>query len=100
MIQTLSLTQTISLIAVGLIVIHAIWCLLCPRVSDGVLGKVLYLLLSLAAFAFISRPSPFAQMLLNVSFASIAIRHWWMKTYWAQVKRSIMRYLHPHGKNR
>jgi hypothetical protein len=83
--------QTVSSIAVGLIVVHAIWCLLCPRVSDGVLGKLLYLLLSLAAFAFISRPSPFSQMLLNLSFASIAIRHWWMKTYWLQIKRCLLR---------
>lgn len=90
--------QTVSLIAVGLIVIHAIWCLLCPRVSDGVLGKFLYLTLSLAAFAFISKPSPFSQMLLNVSFASIAVRHWWMKTYWANVKREVNRYIHKQGK--
>lgn len=92
--------QTVSLIAVGLIVVHSIWCLLCPRVSDGIMGKVLYLMLSLAAFAFISKPSPASQMLLNVSFASIAIRHWWMKTYWHQVKRSIMRYVHGLGKHR
>lgn len=99
MIQTLSLTQTISLIAVGLIVVHAFWCLWCPRVSDGVLGKVLYLMLTLAAFAYISRPSPFAQMLLNISFATIAVRHWWMKTYWSSVKRRIMHYVHSHGKH-
>ena len=90
--------QTVSLIAVGLIVVHAIWCLLCPRVSDGIIGKFLYLLLSLAAFAFISTPSPFSQMLLNVSFASIAARHWWMKTYWPGLKRGILRYLHANGK--
>ena len=90
--------QTVSLIAVGLIVVHAIWCLLSPRVSDGVLGKLLYLLLSLAAFAFISRPSAFSQMMLNLSFAGIAVRHWWMKTYWARVKRRIMRCVHSHGK--
>ena len=100
MIQTLSLTQTISLIAVGVLIVHAVWCLLCKRVSDGVLGKVLYLLVTLAAFAYISRPSPFAQMLLNVSFASIAVRHWWMKTYWSNVKRRIMHYVHSHGKHR
>jgi len=90
--------QTVSLIAVGLIVIHSIWCLLCPRVSDGVIGKLLYLMLSLAAFAFISAPSHFSQMLLNLSFASIAVRHWWMKTYWHGVKRCIIRYVHRHGK--
>ena len=91
--------QTVSLLAVGLIVVHAIWCLLCPRVSDGILGKFFYLLLSLAAFAFISRPTPFSQMLLNLSFASIAIRHWWMKTYWADVKRYLARHAHKPGKH-
>lgn len=90
--------QTVSLFAVGLIVIHSIWCLLCPRVSDGVIGKFLYLLLSLAAFAFISRPSPFSQMLLNLSFASIALRHWWMKTYWACFKRLVAHYVRGLGK--
>lgn len=92
--------QMVSLIAVGSIIVHAIWCLLSSRVSDGVLGKLLYLTLSLAAFAFISNPSPFSQMLLNIGFASIAIRHWWMKTYWANVKRRIMRYVHLYGKHR
>ncbi|MNJ82263.1 hypothetical protein D3C77_815360 [compost metagenome] len=56
-------------------------------------------MLTLAAFAYISRPSPFAQMLLNISFATLAVRHWWMKTYWANVKRAIMRYVHSHGKH-
>ena len=92
--------QTVSLAAVGLIVIHAFWCLQCQRVSDGVFGKVLYLLLSLAAFGYISNPSPFSQMMLNVGFAGIAVRHWWMKTYWANFKRAIMRYVHSHGKHR
>lgn len=92
--------ETLSVIAVGGIVVHSFWCLTCQRVSDGIIGKLLYLLLSLAAFSYLSHPSMFSQMLLNVSFASIAVRHWWMKTYWAQVKRSIMRYVHSHGKHR
>lgn len=92
--------QTVSEIAVGVIVMHAVWCLLYPRVSDGVFGKVFYLLLSLATLAYLSRPSVSSQMLLNISIASIGIRHWWMKTYWHQVKRSIMRYVHSLGKHR
>ena len=92
--------QTISLMAVGLIVIHAIWCLLCPRVSDGVIGKVLYLLLSLAAFGYVSHPSPADQMLLNVSFAGIAIRHWWMKTYYHRFYRFITGRQRPDRRSR
>ena len=89
--------QTASLIAVGILVIHAMWCLLSPRVSDGILGKVLYLLMSLAAFGYMSRPSPLSQMLLNVSFACIALRHWWMKTYWKKVRTGILSRLNPIG---
>lgn len=91
--------QTVSLIAVGLIVVHSVWCFLCPRVSDGVLGKVLYLSLSLAAFAFLSNPSPTSQALLNFSFAAIGIRHWWMKTYWLSVRQAILRFVHKIGKH-
>lgn len=90
--------QIVGLVAVGILVVHAMWCLLSPRVSDGIVGKILYLLVCLAAFGYISRPSPVSQMLLNVSFACIALRHWWMKTYWAKVKRSVLRYAHLHGK--
>jgi hypothetical protein len=37
-------------------------------------------------------------MVLNLSFASIAVRHWWMKTYWSQVKKSITHYVQRCGK--
>lgn len=86
--------QTISLIAVGVLVVHAVWCLKSRRVSDGVFGKLLYLLLSLAAFAYVSRPGPQAQALLNVTYAALAVRHFWMKTYWPRVKAHIMRRIH------
>lgn len=90
--------ETLSVVAVGGIVVHAVWCLLCPRVSDGVIGKFLYLLLSLAAFAYLSRPSASSQMLLNISFFAIGVRHWWMKSMWKHVKRTIQHFFqgkHP-----
>ena len=84
----------LSLIAVGVLVVHAVWCLLCKRVSDGIVGKLLYGLLSLAALAYVSEPSPHSQTLLNVSMAAIAARHWFMKTYWATLRARILR-AHP-----
>lgn len=75
----------LSLIAVGVLVIHGVWCLTCKRVSDGVLGKLLYLAVSLAALSYISNPGPHAQDLLNASLAAIAARHWFMKTFWSRI---------------
>lgn len=78
----------LSLIAVGVLVVHAVWCLLCKRVSDGILGKLLYLCVSLAALSYISNPGAHTQELLNVSIAAIAVRHWFMKTYWGRILRA------------
>ena len=90
--------QTASLIAVTAIILHALWCLRCPRVSDGILGKFFYLTLCLAAFGYLSQPSPTSQALLNISFATLAARHWWMKTYWPSVKRGILKLVHVYEK--
>lgn len=87
----------ISMIAVGVLVVHAVWCLLCHRVSDGVLGKVLYALVSLGALAYLNEPGPLSQDLLNGALAAVAVRHFWMKTYWPSIKGRIMRRNSPSG---
>lgn len=85
----------ISMIAVGVLVVHAVWCLLCKRVSDGIVGKLLYGLLSLAALAYLSRPNSYgATAVLHSSLAAIAVRHFWMKTYWLRIRARIMRRVH------
>lgn len=75
----------ISLIAVSVIAVHATWCMLCRRVSDGVIGKLLYAATALAALGYLSQPSHDSQGLLNLSFALVAVRHFWMKTYWLRI---------------
>lgn len=73
--------------AVVLITLHAIWCLISRRVSDGIVGKFLYLFLVLAALGELSRPnSQVADAVLFCSFAAIGVRHWWMKTIWPHIK--------------
>lgn len=79
------------MIAVGILLIHAVWCLLCKRVSDGIVGKVLYGWLSLAALAYLNRPEAYATAMLHTSLAAIAIRHFWMKTYWPVLRGRILR---------
>ncbi len=79
------------MIAVGILLIHAVWCLLCKRVSDGIVGKLLYGLLSLSALAYISCPDQYSTEILHVSLAAIAVRHFWMKTYWPVLRGRILR---------
>lgn len=79
------------MIAVGILLVHAVWCLLCKRVSDGILGKLLYGMLSMAALAYLSLPDEYATAVLHGSLAAIAVRHFWMKTYWPVLRERIIR---------
>lgn len=77
--------MSVNLLAVCGIAAWAFWCLLSRRVSDGVLGKVLYLLLVLAALGVLSHPGDESQTALNATFAAIGVRHFWMKTFWPRI---------------
>lgn len=82
---------TINMAIVAVIGLHSVWCLLSRRVSDGVVGKVLYLLLALAVLGVLSNPgSMVEQMTLNASMAAIAVRHWFMKTFWPRIRRKML----------
>ena len=50
-------------------------------------------LLMLAALGVLSNPGQEAEALLNLSVASLAIRHWWMKTYFPRVRDFVLRQL-------
>lgn len=80
----------IGMLAVCVIGIHAFWCLLSRRVSDGIVGKVLYLFLVLAVLGELSRPnSQVADAVLYCTIAAIGVRHWWMKTFWPRIRTAL-----------
>lgn len=81
---------TLNLVAVVVIVLHGFWCLLSRRVSDGVVGKVLYLLLILAALGVLSNPGQASEVALNCTVAAIGVRHFWMKTFWPRIRTSLV----------
>lgn len=83
--------MTINDVAVSIIVLWAFWCLMSRRVSDGIVGKVLYLMLILSALGILSNPGQGAETNLNIVLACIGIRHFWMKTYWPTAKAYLMR---------
>lgn len=82
---------SIGSFAVVIIALHAFWCLLSRRVSDGIVGKVLYLFLVLAALGELSRPnSQVADAVLYCTIASVGVRHWWMKTFWPRIRNRML----------
>lgn len=82
---------TINLAMVAVIGLHAFWCLLSRRVSDGIVGKVLYLLLVLAVLGVWSNPESLTeQTALHASIAAIAVRHFWMKTFWPRIRSAAL----------
>jgi hypothetical protein len=81
---------TLNLIAVCIIVLHGFWCLLSRRVSDGIVGKLLYLLLILAALGVLSNPGQSSEAALNCTFAAIGVRHFWMKTFWPRIRTNLV----------
>lgn len=81
---------TLNMIVVAVIVLHGFWCLLSKRVSDGIVGKVLYLLLILAAMGVMSKPGQGAETVLNATFALIGVRHFWMKTFWPRIRTNLV----------
>lgn len=91
---------TVNTVAITIIVLWAFWCLLSPRVSDGIIGKILYLMLALAALGILSNPGQGSETKMNIVFAAIGIRHFWMKSYWKEVRVYILHRLgcrdYPH----
>lgn len=75
-----------GMIAIAVLGVHAVWCLLCKRVSDGILGKLLYGVLSLTVLAYLGNPSAEAATAAHCALAAIAVRHFWMKTFWPGIR--------------
>lgn len=82
---------SLSLIAVVIVGVHSFWCLLSRRVSDGIIGKVLYLCVVLSAFGVFSHPGAInATEVFNCSIAAISIRHFYMKVFWPSIKLKVI----------
>lgn len=88
--------MTLPLVSIYVISVWAFWCLLSRRVSDGIIGKVLYMLLVLAALGLLSHPGETSQTALNATFAMIGVRHFWMKTVWPHIRAGYMRRIRCH----
>lgn len=91
--------EQISGYAAGVIAAWATWCVLSEKVRDGVLGKIVYSVIAFSGYAILARPETphfslgAAEATLYVSLATAGVRHWFVATYWKQVKVWICRNL-------
>lgn len=83
----------IHVIAYIIIFLWATWCVLSHHVKDGVLGKVMYSALSVAAVAALIADTGLhakSDTIIIVCLAGIGIRHFVIKQWQArQVRKSI-----------
>lgn len=91
--------ELISAVACGLIALWATWCVLCGRVKDGIVGKLIYSAIAISGFVVMLRSQNVffgpttAGMTLHVSLALAGIRHIFMVIWWQRVKAWLCRTL-------
>jgi len=78
-------------VAAACIFLWAGFCVFCDVVKDGVIGRVLFTLLALAAFAVVLTPylpashAIRATVMMNCLVAAVGFRHAWMKLIWPYI---------------
>ncbi|MCO8166849.1 hypothetical protein NJC40_03530 [Pseudomonas sp. 21LCFQ02] len=96
----MSSLQLVSTVSIGIITAWALWSMLSFRVNDGIVGKVIYFTIAVAGYAMATRGEwPYvtptvAGVTFHVALACAGVRHWFVRTYWMQVKTWLCRHLH------
>lgn len=85
------IVDTVNTVAALVIVAWATWCMLSPLVNDGICGKVLYVLIALSALGMLHDDDGYSQASLNVMFALVGARHYFMKHFWQRIKAGVLR---------
>lgn len=69
----------INRISAAVICFLATWCVLSPCVKDGIVGKLLFSILAIAAFVTLGAdtktPHPAPELAMNAAIAMLCIRH-------------------------
>ena len=87
--------ELINSIACGLVALWATWCVLSGKVRDGIVGKLIYSAIAISGFVVMTRNQTLffgptnAGLTLHVSLCLAGVRHMFMVTYWAAVKKWI-----------
>lgn len=69
----------LSLGSIAVLFFVALWCIFSSRYDDGLIGKLIFIMLALSCYAVLSeypqRPADITRATLMVSLASAAVRH-------------------------
>ena len=85
-------------VSAALICLWAWFCVFSTRVNDGLLGKLLFGFLGIAAFGVMVAPVAWpyfnerATVVMNVFVAGVGVRHMWMKCLWGHIKAACERW--------
>jgi hypothetical protein len=102
MSNELAILLTLHQLAAAGIFLWATFCVLSPLVRDGVIGCLLFSMLSLAAFSVVLSPvlptahALRATVIMDLFVAAVGIRHVWMKLLWPYIVRWYASY-RPDG---
>ena len=81
------------LVATGCIVLWALWCVFCPCVQDGVVGKLLYFTVAIGGSGVFMSPDPEmahgSHTLLLTAIAGLCLRNIAVCYLWPHVTRRL-----------
>lgn len=91
---------SINVFAALVIFLWGTWCVVYSGVHDGIVGKLLYAASAIAGFAIVANAStgsqpPGNEVFLNCCMAGLAVRHFFLRTYWPRIRCRLLGTITP-----
>lgn len=87
---------TLNAIAATVLFALSTWCILSPNFNDGIIGKLIFSVLSISCFVVIDQaiagqpPKPVVTTTIAMALAALCIRHWFIVHVWPHVVAVVM----------
>lgn len=87
---------TLNAIAATVLFAWSTWCILSPNFNDGIIGKLIFSVLSISCFVVIDQAiagQPSNPVVINtiaLALAALCIRHWFMVHVWPHIVAAVM----------
>ena len=91
----MSVMLSLNLAACTIIFAWATWCALSRKVNDGILGKIIFAVLSISSLGMLLGPNGWyggrqsAETTMHMAMAALCLRHLAMKFIWPRLVRAI-----------
>lgn len=82
---------TLAVVSAAIIAALSFWCVISPKVNDGVVGKCLYVTVSLAALGVACMPNWASLSTLVASIASLWAWNFSTELFWPPIRARIIR---------